>query len=213
MPAATVRVGLDTAPYTPSPPDSHRGKSNQSPPPSKDYQQSRSLPETPIHQRRMAAQPSEWSPGGPIAANSVEKRADWHNGSDPNGKKTGNRRWWSLRAAIPSGPRPFLPSRTSLTYFVFSLLISVNIYIIAQSFTGGPELRQRMMHLGERKDEHQASLEDMDRKSFDLDSYYGSRDSPLFCDLCPSGDEFCKSIGWVLSYGGGCQIGANCPIT
>lgn len=142
---------------------------------------------------------------------SIEKRVHWTNIPSPDNKKN-KRRWFSFGRPNGTGS-PRLSSgssRTStrtknlLTYLFFILMIGINIYIIAQSFFSAPESPLRMMHLDGRKSES-SSLQDvlvkgMERKSFEIDRYYASRDSPMFCDLCPSGDEFCKGIGYVLIF-------------
>lgn len=77
-------------------------------------------------------------------------------------------------------------------------MIGINIYIIARSFA--IDTHQQHLVLPEDdtpKDRVLASRDSqsLNVKSYDLEEYYGSRDSPMFCDLCPSGNEFCKSIG------------------
>jgi hypothetical protein len=155
----------------------------------------------------MLTQPGEWTGGSDATDGSAEKRVHWTNIPSPDNKKN-KRPWFSLgrRNATGSPRLSSGSSRTSartknlLTYLFFILMIGINIYIIAQSFFAMPDAR--LMHLDGRKGK--SSLESMvkgiERKSFELEQYYASRDSPMFCDLCPSGDEFCKSIGSVISY-------------
>lgn len=159
----------------------------------------------------MLTQPGEWTGGSDAMDSSIEKRVHWTNIPSPDNKKN-KRRWFSFGRPNGTGS-PRLSSgssRTStrtknlLTYLFFILMIGINIYIIAQSFFSAPESPLRMMHLDGRKSES-SSLQDvlvkgMERKSFEIDRYYASRDSPMFCDLCPSGDEFCKGIGYVLIF-------------
>lgn len=215
MSAHTVPAGSDITPYTqPSPADHHRRKRNQSPPPSAESTQqvsSGTVPETPVHQRRMLTQPSEWTGGAETMDGGMEKRVHWTNIPSPEHKK--KRQWLSFGRRKTSATRlssgtslsgnSLLSSRNKnlLTYLFFILMIGINIYIIAQSFFSPRNLGHQVMRPSERK--RAQSLESVlvkesERKSFKLDEYYASRDSPMFCDLCPSGDQFCKDIGYVM---------------
>jgi hypothetical protein len=211
MSAPTVLVGSDSTPYTQLPPlDHHRRKRNASPPPSMESSQQEStgtVPETPVHQRRMLTQPGGWTGGSETMDSVAEKRVHWTNIPSPEHKK--HRRWLTLGRRTASGSTrlssgsslvgtSLLSSRTKnlLTYLFFLLMIGINIYIIAQSLISPIEPGRQVMRPSERRQSLEKKLvKGMERKSWNLEEYYASRDSPMFCDLCPSGDQFCRDIG------------------
>lgn len=181
--SANLATGSETPPYTQT--DHHRRRRDRSPPPSQSTSQ-RSSPRINIHQRTMSSLSGEWTTRG--------RNNDWQQDPSSNGDTrekplTTRRRWHTL------SPGP-LKAKTFLTYFTFSLLIGFNIYIIARSFTADPTRLKDLLSMGDRKCEMGMNGGDPGRNgAFYDDEQYGARSSPMSCDLCPPGDEFCKDIG------------------
>jgi hypothetical protein len=180
--STNLATGSETPPY-PQSPDHHRRRRDRSPPPSQSPSR-RGSPRINLHHRTMSSIGGEWTTRG--------RNNDWEQGSslneDSREKPMTTRKRWH---ALSPGPQK---AKTFFTYFIFSLLIGCNIYIIARSFATDSTRLKDLLSVSERK----CSMGgDAGRNGafFDNDQYYRANPSPMSCDLCPPGDEFCESIG------------------
>jgi hypothetical protein len=117
------------------------------------------------------------------------------NGADDRKKPTTRKRWFPFRDTISPGP---LKAKTFLTYFIVSLLVGINILLIAHNDFAADSTRFKdLLFSGDRKAYDASSLGGDVDKTLSLagEESHGSRSLPMSCDLCPPDNEFCKSIG------------------
>jgi hypothetical protein len=117
------------------------------------------------------------------------------NGADDRKKPTTRKRWFPFRDTISPGP---LKAKTFLTYFIVSLLVGINILLIAHNDFAADSTRFKdLLYSGDHKAYDASGLGgDVDKTlSPAEEGSHGSRTSPMSCDLCPPDNEFCKSIG------------------
>lgn len=193
MSAEVLLAGPETASYTQQQPvDQYRRKRN--------HESAVADEGTRLQPDRMLPQTVDWSANGAInvPSNIAKTQPDWLKGSGNEAKLKYHRRGWSLGDASGAHTKGRSPTRSYLTYLLFSVMIGINIFIIARSFSNDTHQKHRILTedvAAKDKVPMGRRSQPVDAKSYDLESYYGSRDSPMLCDLCPSGDEFCKSIG------------------
>ena len=192
MSSEVLLAGSDTPSYTQQPVDQHRRKRNHDSPTVDEGTQ--------LHFEKMASQLSDWSTHGAINLPNIptKPQSDWLRNSDGDEKGKYKSRRWSLLDSPGSSTKGRASTRSYFTYLLFSVMIGINIYIIARSFAMDPQQKHHVLHQDDLPKERlliQRDTRPIEAKSYDLEEYYGSRDSPMFCDLCPSGNEFCKSIG------------------
>jgi hypothetical protein len=193
MSAEVLLAGIDTASsYTQQPVDQHRRK--------RAHDSAIADEGTRLQPDRMLPLAGDWTPNGAInvPSNIAQSQADWLTTSISDEKRKHHRRGWSLGDASSTHSKGRTPTRSYLTYLLFSVMIGINIFIIARSFSNDTHQKHHVLPQDvSQKDRVPMGRRSqaVDAKSYDLEGYYGSRDSPMLCDLCPSGDEFCKSIG------------------